>query len=136
MASNALSGRRQPLRRPKVCETPTNPGRCEPPPQGTYACYFTPPSIVIVVGDGDSLAVSACATHLPTSEEVNAEVSALLGEIGSPETEVDNCDAAGEYPYTAPDDPGEDTVTCTCLFSDGGSVVQTLIATVIEEEED
>jgi len=32
MVSNALSARRGPLRRPKVCLTHPNPGRCEPPP--------------------------------------------------------------------------------------------------------
>jgi len=32
MTSNALSTRRKFLRRPKVCKTLPNPGRCEPPP--------------------------------------------------------------------------------------------------------
>ncbi len=32
MASSSLSGRRGPLRRPKVCTASPNPGRCHPPP--------------------------------------------------------------------------------------------------------
>lgn len=32
MVSNALSKRRGPLRRPKVCKASPNPGRCHPPP--------------------------------------------------------------------------------------------------------
>lgn len=32
MVSNALSARRGPLRRPKVCFSSPNPGRCHPPP--------------------------------------------------------------------------------------------------------
>lgn len=43
MVSNSLSKRRGPLRRPKVCTTHKNPGRCEPPlPPLLMTCALVP----------------------------------------------------------------------------------------------
>lgn len=61
---------------------------------------------------------------------------AQLGSIGFPDSEADNCDESGAYPYGTPDEPGIDTITCYCTFSDGGKATAVSIATVIEEEEE
>ena len=86
--------------------------------------------------DGDTLDVDGCAPALPEGEDLEIEITAQFGEVGSPDADATNCDESGSYPYNAPDFETDDVITATIRWSDGGSCVATAVAHVVEEEEE
>jgi len=63
MASNALSSRRQLLRRPKVCFVQPNPGRCPPPV--AISCIIKPAVRTVPVNVQASFTVTVCDLNSP-----------------------------------------------------------------------
>lgn len=123
MASNALSKRRGPLRRPKPCVTPKNPGRCEPDPEPPrYSCGLKHDDFPnpIYTGEEEHFSWRGCNTGGPKSEILTPICIAKLGEITDIES-AENCTEGNTIEYTAPDDPGDETIWFIIIWDDHGS---------------
>ncbi len=136
MPSNALSSRRQPLRRPKVCYTAPNPGRCHeepgPSPGPTITCSLTPAEFTQQVDDSIEISLFACNSALPDDEDVADSLSATGGDFSSVEA-VTNC-AGGSGDYES-DTAGDFVLTAEFTFSDASICIATALAHIEEEEE-
>ncbi len=91
MVSNALSARRGPLRRPKVCHESRGvrgPGVTHPP--GTMVCSITPEEAEISVSEDLNLMLAACDGGSAVSSRVNVLTN---GDGGSFDAlfELENC---------------------------------------------
>lgn len=137
MVSNGLSARRGPLRRPKVCLTHPNPGRCEPPPPpGNISCSLTPQwEGSIEVEEQDTINWYACNTDYDDTLMLEPEVTVLLGEPPNVE-EHENCTEGANIDYEAPSDPGVEVVTLFVEWPDGSSCQAQCSFLVVEEEEE
>ncbi len=138
MASHALSKRRGYKPRPDVCLTHPNPGRCEPPPPEDFprSCVATPSDFTINVEEQEPVEWHACSPHLPDAEALTFDITAVFGVITPGDHEGDNCSDDEQIEYEAPGDPGTDTITCVCTFSDAGTVNGTANVTIEEENGD
>ncbi len=98
MASNGLSARRGPLRRPKVCLTHKNPGRCEPPivPQPTL-CEIDPTETELTWGMPTDVRFYAVANSYPAPTEIIVTTSVNCGVFTPPSVIFDDQDAVGGY---------------------------------------
>lgn len=136
MASSSLSKRRGPLRRPKVCHTAPNPGRCHPPPSPLPGrnCSILPETSDVLVGEQAEYDYDGCASTLPHTENVAVHWSALFGSIDPADQDVVNCNGVDNVVYTAPDFPCVDTLTAEGTWSDGGTCTATAQAVVTGEE--
>lgn len=136
MVSNGLSNRRGPLRRPKVCLTHKNPGRCEPPPPpGDIVCSVILDSEdPVEVGDDATLIWGACNPVYDDTLVLLPSLSADIGEI----TQInsgENCIEGHNAEYQAPEDPGEETITMDVEWPDGSECQSVLSFPVVPEEE-
>lgn len=134
MASNALSARRGPLRRPKVCTTPKNPGRCEPPPPTpliTCKIEIDPQSIPVKVGTDAVLLWDACHQNYTFQLMLVPYVFGAPGHILFI-SHGQNCSEGNEIFYQPPDSPGPVTVSLLVVFPDGSYCAKQLHFTVIE----
>lgn len=137
MVSSALSSRRGLLRRPKVCFTLPNPGRCEPPPPPPP---ILPPrtfgideeEIILDVSEDEVVHFQGCCDELPHGEAFDVAWLADAGEV-EPDVPPTNCDEEGEASYHSPDEPGDYTVTGTATWSDGGQASDSFVAHVEED---
>ena len=139
--STGLSSRRSYLRRPKVCITPDNPGRCEPPvarppdlPTGT--CELLPDAFEINIGDDEVLDFEACCLELGHGEAIEYVLHAEFGTLSHGEGTTTNCDEIETLDYAPPDFECIDTLTVTATWSDTGVCIATSLATVVEEDEE
>lgn len=99
MVSNALSARRGPLRRPKVCHTATNPGRCEPPPPPPpgISCAIIPSTATITNGDSATFELEHCNASLPVLDPIDVELIAEEDAFDLQEGSVNCQPGQGEY---------------------------------------
>lgn len=137
MVSNGLSARRGPLRRPKVCLTHPNPGRCEPPPPpSNIACnVFLDEDPPIEVGEEASIGWDACNTDYDDTLILEPTIEAAIGEIEDVEG-AENCIMGHEAFYQAPDDPGLETLTLNVSWPDGSSCQSQCSFLITEEDEE
>ena len=123
MASSALSARRGPLRRPKVCHASKNPGRCEPPPPPpAIVCTIEPDPSTGDVGTDIELVVTGCNSALPDDDPI----SAVLDGDGSTFTLNDaivNCDGADAVCTSEVE--GVFEISAELTFGDGSSCTAT-----------
>lgn len=136
MASNGLSKRRGPLRRPKVCDTARNPGRCEPPPPPSdITCSVAKDEPTpIYTGEEFTFVWSACNPALSELPLLLPVVNALFGTIGNID-ESENCSEGANIEYEAPDDPITDTITATFTWPDDSTCIAEVTFDVTEEDE-
>lgn len=135
MTSNALSARRGPLRRPKVCHESRNPGRCDPPdPPARYSCSLKaePEDLPLYTGEDYQLDWAGCNTGAPPSEQITPICVADLGTIDDIET-ADNCTSGNAIAYTAPDDPGLETFWFIIIWADRGTCSKVVQYEIIDE---
>lgn len=135
MPSNALSKRRGPLRRPKVCHTAKNPGRCEPPPPPSeITCGLLnrdePPHLT---GETTDLTWGACNPDFDPTPNLVPEVTTVIGEVLDVEP-GENCTDGNEVIIENPDEPGTETVTATFTWPDSSTCVARVSYEVTEEE--
>lgn len=133
MVSNGLSARRGPLRRPKVCLTHPNPGRCEPPPPPPppASCSIVPSSITVEISDIPGFVLTHCNPSLPVHEEIDIQGDVDEGEFIINDGSM-NCDeGSAEY---QPSIEGIFLCTMTVTFSDSSTCVATTTVTVIDPE--
>lgn len=137
MVSNALSARRGPLRRPKVCLTHPNPGRCEPPfPPLLITCnVFLAEEGPYYTGEEISLGWDACNPDFPEPLILSPEMTAVIGEIVDVE-DAENCSGENDAFYEAPDDPGIEVITMTVTWPDSSTCQSVLTFPVIEEPDE
>lgn len=74
----------------------------------------------------------ACNTAYPLDLQIDPMITADLGEITEHEL-IDNCGEPAEALYTAPDDPGTETITLTVTWPDASSC-ESILQIEIEEE--
>ena len=130
MASNALSARRGPIRRPKVCLTHPNPGRCEPPPPPPAAsCSIVPSSITVDLGDIPGFALFHCNSSLPVGEEIDVQGDVEEGEFIINEGSVNCIEGSAEYQTSI---VGTFVCTMTVIFSDSSICIATTTVTVVD----
>lgn len=129
MVSCALSKRRGPLRRPKVCLTHPNPGRCEPPPPPVVAtCSLDPETIT----EYEMMPVYFILAGCDLNSETESGVSVVLNGGGgafyllSP---LRNCTVTdAEFDDNG---PGIYNLTATLTFESGAICVCTATVTII-----
>lgn len=97
MPSNALSKRRGPLRRPKVCHTPKNPGRCEDPPVPGHDCYHEPMGSTGYPHEFFPINVHFCRGLPYGQQDVTIAYSDEFGSWGGPTTGEDCSPAPGSF---------------------------------------
>ncbi len=120
MVSSALSSRRGLLRRPKVCFTLPNPGRCDPPPPppppypGTIEIIPFPPYTVDTTTPFD---FKVCHPDFPTNFEVTPEWTFSAGSLASTD-QGHNCGFGDSMLYQAPSFAGMVTVDLEIPFPD------------------
>lgn len=137
MVSNGLSARRGPLRRPKVCLTHPNPGRCEPPPPPSeIVCSigFDEPETVYV-GEEYTLVWYGCNPDYDDTVMLSPVIGAALGELFELE-DGENCVAGHNVDYVAPDDPGDEVITMDIAWPDTSTCQSVLSFPVVEENGD
>lgn len=135
MTSNALSGRRGPLRRPKVCLTAKNPGRCEPPiepPTRTCGIRFNPEDLPVYENEEYLLPWFGCNTEYPIDLMLTPLCAAWRGEITDIES-GENCVTGHEITYEAPPDAGQDYIVFRVVWPEGPACQKVLYFDVEEE---
>ena len=139
MASNAASSRRSFLRRPKVCLTPSNPGRCHPPPDVELpprTCLVTQLQEGSEPGDNGEYFLMCCCEALPELQIVDVVMHLSGGWIEQIGT-MGNCpEEETSGGFVNPDEEGEHTITATFTWSDSGTCISTCTITVEEENGD
>ncbi len=137
MASSAAQSRRSFLRRPKVCLTQPNPGRCHPPPPPELpprTCSVTAEQDSELPGDHGDYFIHACCEDLPDDQDVHVALTLPEGVIDTPNI-TPNCNEEGQDgDFENPGEEGEYTITATFTWSDSGVCVDTTTITVEEEE--
>lgn len=131
-ASSAFSGRRQLLRRPKICETPPDP---EPPGPVGCACEAVPAESSMLNTDTKTLYLHACCSHLPPDQSVDLESITDLGD-SSVEVQPANCGAPGEILFDPQENVGDAHIVATATFSDTGECEAEFLVHVTDEEEE
>ena len=133
MVSNGLSKRRGPIRRPKVCLSDPNPGRChpEPPvvPPAPGVCILEPASTELTWGEDTDVLFHGVADDYPFPTVIEVLVEATGGEFGSPDLIFDDLEAVGSY--IAPDEDGVFTLTATYNWPGGETCIATAEVTVL-----
>ena len=119
MVSNGLSARRGPLRRPKVCLTHKNPGRCEPPPpESEVECWLDPTEVT----EFEMMPVPFQLWGCDYGQEPESPVTVVTdgdGGLFEAESPFGNCSfATAEFNDFG---PGIYNVTATLTFT-GGAV--------------
>lgn len=134
MASNGLSNRRGPLRRPKVCKSDPNPGRCHPPPPpSAVSCSLRKDEpIPIYVEEDFTFLWEGCNEAYPNDLMLSPQVETTIGTINEVE-DGENCQTEHNVMWTAPDDPGQGVMTLTVTWPDASECISTLDI-VVEEE--
>ena len=105
MTSNALSKRRGPLRRPKVCKTAPNPGRCEPPPPPPNICGDTgliPPHRTGYVNEMFPVLIHFCRNIAPEPTAVTLVYFGDPASWGGPTNGYDCIDILTEWRVEQP----------------------------------
>ena len=121
MTSNGLSSRRAFFRRPKVCKSHPNPGRCEPPPppQPLCTCSVSPALFTVEIDDSDTLDISGCLPHLPEGSSIELSGTCLYGHVDEFGPNISNCDDVATRDYYPPDFECVDTINFILKFTDG-----------------
>ena len=88
MVSNSLSSRRGLLRRPKVCHSESNPGRCYPPV--SIVCSIVPVVRLLLVDVEASFGLAACDSDSPPDSPIAVDLDGGGGSFFSFE-ELLNC---------------------------------------------
>lgn len=106
MVSNGYSKRRGPLRRPKVCESAPNPGRChpppDPPPPSTLSCSLLPSYQVVEDPNYGELSLAACDTAVGEDTLIDVLTEVEGGDF-SPLEGLENCnEVSAEFTHSGP----------------------------------
>lgn len=137
MTSNALSSRRGPLRRPKVCKSLPNPGRCDPPPRPPLqSCAVeldeSPPFYTDDIFD---MKWRACRTDRPPSQMLTPLVAALHGNILNISS-GENCTTGNNIRYQAPSYATAEQVSMLVSWGPGTLCYSTVHFDIVEEHDD
>jgi hypothetical protein len=117
--------------------THPNPGRCEPPPPpSNIVCSlrFDEPE-EIEVGNEYTLVWFACNPDFGDTVEITPTIIAALGQVDHIEP-GENCIDGQNADYTAPDDPGEETLTLDIEWPDSSTCRFVFTFTVVDENGD
>lgn len=115
MASNALSARRQPLRRPKVCKSAPNPGRCHPPPPPPVVdieCSALPSYQEAELDEGAGVDLHCWNKSLPIGDLVSVDLTIDKGEFNSETQPFNNTDGTAKI-----ENPEEGLYTWSVLYT-------------------
>lgn len=133
MTSNALSPRRGPLRRPKVCRESHNPGRCDPDPptEHVITCNLEPDGESVEFEGSIGIYVVATDDSYPEDQVVGCVCSASAGSFACQNPVLNGMEDFGEF--EAPGEPGSHTLTAVFTWPDAHTC--TAETSVTEEEE-
>ncbi len=133
MVSNGLSARRGPLRRPKVCLTHPNPGRCEPPPPppGPASCSLLPLTQEIELGELGGFETTHCNPSFAQFIEIDIQGHADVGDFTIDDGGSNCVDGTAQYET---DIAGIFICTMTVTWPDSSFCVAEATIVVTEEE--